>query len=160
MARSCITVTPVTRTITKASSLGILNKSFSDGQAKVPITTIIMIPVRAAMGICSIRLDKNTMNTSKATAAENPDNLPLPPESIFIIVWPIIAQPPIALKNPQMKLASPCPTHSRFGLPSVSVISSTNVRVSKLSIKPMPAMVNENGRTMKNVSKFQGTEGR
>ena len=153
IAKSWITVTPVTRMITNASSLGILNRSFKEGQAKVPITTIIMIPVRAAMGILSISADKNTINTNSAIAAEKPDNRPLPPESIFIIVWPIIAHPPIALKNPQTKFASPCPTHSRLGLPSVSVISSTKVNVSRLSINPMPAMVREKGNTMKKVEK-------
>ena len=41
----------------------------------------------------------------------------------------------------------------------MSVISSTKVRVNKLSIIPIPAIVNENGSTINNVDKFKGTEG-
>ena len=41
----------------------------------------------------------------------------------------------------------------------VSVISSISVRVSKLSISPIPAKVSENGKTINKVSKLNGTLG-
>ena len=107
MARSWATVTTVTSITTRASSLGTLSKSLRDGQANVPITTIIIIPVKAARGIISIRLERNSMKASKAIEAVNPDNLPLPPDSILIMDCPIIAHPPIALKKPHTRLAMP-----------------------------------------------------
>ena len=66
-----------------------------------------MIPVRAANGIISIKPERNNMNASKAIDAVNPDNRPLPPDSIFIMDCPIMAHPPIALKKPQTKFAKP-----------------------------------------------------
>ena len=58
MAKSCQTVTKVTKIITIASSLGTLLIIFNDEEANVPMTTIIIIPVRAAIGIISIHLEK------------------------------------------------------------------------------------------------------
>ena len=107
IAKSCHTVTLVTRIITMASSFGTLDNIFKDAQANVPITTIIMIPVNAAIGIISIHLEKNNIKHNSEIAATIPDNLPLPPEEIFIIDCPIIAHPPIAPKKPHVILLRP-----------------------------------------------------
>ena len=84
-ARSCQTVTAVTRIITKASPFGTLRIILKEVHAKVPTTTIIIMPTRAAMGIISIQLDKNNIKDKSDKAATIPDNLPLPPEEILII---------------------------------------------------------------------------
>jgi hypothetical protein len=63
-------------------------------------------PTRAAIGISEIIDIPNTINNIKNIEAEIPDILPLHPPDILIIDCPIIAQPPIELKNPQMKLAT------------------------------------------------------
>ena len=101
-----ITVIAVTAIITKASLLGIFGSILNVGQAKVPITTINMSQTSAASGIIDIRLVANTIRRIKNTEAEIPEIRPLPPFDILIIDCPIIAQPPIAPKNPHTPFAS------------------------------------------------------
>ena len=89
-----------------------------------------------------------------------PDNLPLPPDLIFIKLCPTIAQPPIPPKNPVTVFATPCPMHSRFGWPVVSVKSSIKFSVSKLSMSPTNAITMAYGKTILSISMLRGTSGR
>jgi hypothetical protein len=57
----------------------------------------------------------------------------------LIIVWPIIAQPPMPPKNPVTTLAMPCPIDSRVLPERVSVRSSTSWAVISDSISPTSA---------------------
>jgi hypothetical protein len=58
----------------------------------------------------------------------------------LIIVWPIIAQPPMPPKKPVTMLATPWPQDSRVLLEWVSVMSSTSFAVISDSISPTRAM--------------------
>ena len=134
-----MTVTPETKTKTKASDLGIFPKMRKLDHSKVPTTTMNITPIRAATGIISIRGEATKMKASKNKAALMPERRPRPPEFTLIILCPIMAQPPIPPNNPVAVLAMPWPIHSLLPRPRVPVISSTNVRVSSDSIKPMAA---------------------
>ncbi len=100
-------VTKVTKTITNTSDLGILLKVFKLAHSKVPTETIIISPVRAAMGIFSIKLAPNMMKTKSITEATIPESLALAPLDVFIRLCPIMAQPPMPENNPDKILAAP-----------------------------------------------------
>ena len=53
---------------------------------------------------------------------------------MLIMLWPIMAHPPIPPKKPVMRLAVPCPRHSRVLFPRVSVNSSIRVRVIRVRV--------------------------
>ena len=116
-------------------------------------------PVSAAMGICSIAGAANKIKNSKNKAAIIPAIRVLPPDSTFIIDWPIIAHPPIPPKNPVARLAHPCATHSLDAPPRWPVISPTRFKVNRLSIKPIDASITAYGNIINKVSKFTGTIG-
>ena len=119
-ARLCKnTVIKVTAIITKTSDLGMRLNVLKLAHSKVPMATIIISPVNAAIGSLSIKLDPNIINTRSIIAATIPDNLALAPEDILIRLCPIIAQPPIPESNPERMLAAPCATASLFPLPLV-----------------------------------------
>src|SRR5690625_6893978 len=63
------TVTKVTKTMTKISDLGYLLKVLKLAHSKVPIATIIINPVNAAMGTCPIKLLPNITNTNNINTA-------------------------------------------------------------------------------------------
>ena len=134
-------VTKVTTTITNTSDFGILLKVRKLAHSKVVTATIIINPVRAAIGSCSIIPEPNMINISKATAATIPDKRALAPEETLIKLCPIIAHPPIPEKRPDSILAVPCATASLLLFPRVSVISSKMLSVNKLSINPTDAMI-------------------
>ncbi|CAI8319218.1 MAG: Uncharacterised protein [Oceanospirillaceae bacterium UBA2001] len=136
-----MTVTPETRINTKASDLGIFLKIRKLDHSKVPTTTINITPIKAATGIISIRGDATKIKANKKRAALIPDRRPRPPELTLIMLWPIMAQPPIPPNKPVTVLATPWPTHSLFPRPRVPVISSTRVRVNNDSIKPIAAKI-------------------
>ena len=58
----------------------------------------------------------------------------------LIIVWPIMAQPPMPPKKPVTMLAMPCPIDSRVLQEWVSVMSSTSLAVINDSISPTSAI--------------------
>ena len=138
-ARSVTTVTPETNTRIKASLRGTLPIMRKLLHSKVPITTINMTPIRAASGIISISAEPTRINSNRETAAVIPDRRPRPPEFTLIMLWPIIAQPPMPPNNPVTVLATPWPIHSRLPWPRVSVISSIRRKVSSDSIRPIAA---------------------
>ena len=86
MARSYITVIVDTKTMTKASTKGILCMIRNEDQANVPITTINITPMRAAMGIISIRGAATTIKKIRKNAAEIPDRRWRAPELILIML--------------------------------------------------------------------------
>ena len=139
-ARLCSTaVTKVTSTMMKTSDVGMRRNVLREAHSNVPMATMTIKPVRAAMGSCSIKGAPNTMNTSNITAATMPLSRARAPELTLIKLWPIMAQPPMPLKSPLNTLAAPWATHSRFPWPRVPVISSKMFNVSKLSMSPTPA---------------------
>jgi hypothetical protein len=105
------------------------------------------------------RLDEGArkrMKTSRAVAAVMPLSLPRPPDFTLMRDWPIMAQPPMPPKTPQVMLATPCPTHSRLPTPRVSVSSSMRVMVMSDSMSPTPARMTEKGRMIQRVSSVAG----
>ena len=58
----------------------------------------------------------------------------------LIIVWPIMAQPPMPPKKPVTTLAAPWPHASRVLSERVSVMSSTSFAVSSDSSRPTRAI--------------------
>ena len=153
-----ITVMAETMMITKASVFGIFLRIRMLDHSNVPKTTMNMTPDSAAKGICSIKLLAKRMKMSRNYPADIPDNRPLPPERILIMLWPIMAHPPIPPKKPVITLAVPCPRHSRVLLPRVSVNSSIKVRVINDSINPTAARMKEKGAMKVRVSQFKGIE--
>ena len=129
--------------MTKISDLGILLKVRKLAHSKVPMATIIIKPVNAAMGNCSISAAPNITMTKSPIAATIPDNRARAPEEILIKLCPSMAHPPIPENTPDNMLAIPCAMASLFPRPRVSVISSMMLRVNKLSISPTPATITE-----------------
>ena len=134
-------VMTVTSTIMKTSLRGMRRNVRRDAHSNVPMATMIIRPVNAAMGNCSMSGAPNKMNTRSMTAAMMPESRARAPELTLMRLWPIIAQPPIPLKRPLKMFAEPWATHSRLPCPRVPVISSRMLRVKRLSIKPTPATI-------------------
>ena len=101
------TVTKVTITITKISDFGILLNEPKLAHSKVPMATMIIKPVRAAMGTFSMKLEPNIINTSNITEATIPESRARAPLETLIKLWPIMAQPPIPENIPESILAAP-----------------------------------------------------
>ena len=97
----------VTAIMTKTSDLGILLKVLKLAHSKVPIETIIIKPVKAAMGSFSIKPEPNMIKTRSIMAATIPESLALAPAEILIRLCPIIAHPPIPDSKPEIIFADP-----------------------------------------------------
>ncbi len=132
----------VTTSITKISCFGILVKALKLAHSKVPMATIIITPVKAAIGNNSITGAPTRIITKIVKAAMIPDNRALEPEDKLTKVWAIIGQPPIPKKKPLAIFAVPCAKHSLLLFPFVPVISSTKFKVNKPSVKPTAAIIN------------------
>lgn len=72
-----------------------------------------------------------------------PDSRFRAPLLMLIMLWPIMAQPPIPPRNPVTRLAVPCAKLSRLGRPRVSVMVSMKLSVSRLSMRPTDAITSE-----------------
>ncbi len=131
----------VTMTMTRVSDVGILRKVRKLAHSKVPIATMIITPVNAAIGNFSIKPEPIMINTRSSKEAVIPDKRARAPDEILMRLCPIIAQPPIPEKNPDRIFAVPCATASLFPRPRVWVISSTIFNVSRLSMSPTPATI-------------------
>ena len=82
------------------------------------------------------------------------------PEALtLIMVWPIIAQPPMPPKKPVTTLATPWPQASRVLWERVSVTSSTSLAVMSDSSSPTKAMARAKGKMICRVSRLNGTFG-
>ena len=112
-------------------------------QSKVAKHTMTMTATRAAIGMSETTGPKTMHSTIRNDPARNVDSRVRAPETLtLIMVWPIIAQPPMPPKNPVTMLAMPCPMDSRVLLEWVSVISSTSLAVISDSIRPTSAIAN------------------
>ena len=100
-------VTPPTNSPTKISSRGTLPNRRKLPHSKVFSATTNITPISAAKGISSIHSDKNRMKAAKNMAVAIPDKRLKAPLLMLIILWPIMAQPPIPPKNPVTILANP-----------------------------------------------------
>ena len=78
----------------------------------------------------------------------------------LIIVWPIMAQPPMPPKKPVTMLATPWPQASRVLSEWVSVMSSTSFAVISDSSRPTSAMASAYGAMMLQGVQVSGTSGR
>ena len=159
IARSVATVTADTSISTRASLRGTLPSTRKLLHSKVPMTTMNITPMSAARGICSISEYATRINSNKLRAAVIPESRPRPPEFTLIMLWPIMAQPPMPPKNPVAVLAMPCATHSLLPRPLLSVISSTSRSVNRDSIRPIAARITAYGKIIISVSRLNGTEG-
>src|SRR5690554_637672 len=119
-ARLCSTaVVPVTTTMTNTSDRGILLNVLRLAHSKVPIATMIINPVSAAIGNCSTRLAPTMMKITSATEATIPDRRARAPFDMLIRLCPSMAHPPIPEKNPERILATPCAKDSLLLRPRV-----------------------------------------
>ena len=160
VARSVNTVMTVTATTTMASCSGTLPSTRSEPQANVSCATTNMTPTSAASGMWAISGDRNSTNSRIMTPPTRPDRRERPPEPRLIMVWPIMAQPPMPPNRPETMLAAPSATHSRLGWPLVCVMSSVRLKVSSVSSKPTIAIRPAYGAMIRRVSRFRGTVGR
>ena len=100
------TVTTVAN-ITIEELRGCFLRSAIDCQLNVPIETMIIIAISAAIGIIPTQSPSPTHKIKRNTPAQRVDSLPLPPDLILITDCPIIAQPAIPPINPVKKLDIP-----------------------------------------------------
>ena len=115
-------------------------------QSKVANDTITMTATSAAMGMSETTGPKTMHSTIRNAPARNVDRRVRAPETFtLIIVWPIMAQPPMPPKNPVTMLAMPWPMDSRVLEEWVSVISSTSLAVISDSISPTSAIAKRVG---------------
>ncbi|MEY9212164.1 hypothetical protein ABH917_001610 [Thermobifida halotolerans] len=104
---------------------------------------MIITATRAAMGIWETQGPKAMHRTIRNTPARNVEKRVRAPAVLtLIMVWPIIAQPPMPPKQPVTMLAMPWPMASRVLLEWVSVMSSTSLAVISDSISPTSANAN------------------
>lgn len=83
-------------------------------QSKVAKDTMTMTATRAAMGMSETTGPKTMHSTIRNAPARNVDRRVRAPDTLtLIIVWPIIAQPPMPPKKPVTMLAMPWPMDSR-----------------------------------------------
>ena len=98
--------------MTKVSDFGIRRRvaGWMLCQSKVPTETMIMTATSAAIGMMATTSPNPTTRTSRKTPARNVEMRVRAPEAFtLIIVWPIMAQPPMPPKKPVMMLAAPWP---------------------------------------------------
>ena len=150
------TVTKVTVIITKTSDFGILLKVFKLAHSKVPMATIIITPVSAAMGNFPIMGAPTRIMSNMVNEAMIPESRALEPAERLTKVCAIMGQPPIPKKKPLAIFAVPCAIHSLLLLPFVDVISSTRFNVNKPSVKPTPAITSAYGKIICKLSMVNG----
>ncbi len=130
-------------------------------QSKVATDTMIMTATSAAMGMSETTGPKTMHSTIRNAPARKVDRRVRAPDTFtLIIVWPIMAQPPMPPKKPVTMLATPWPIDSRVLPERVSVMSSTSLAVISDSIRPTSAMANAYGAMVVSVSIVNGTSGR
>ena len=117
MARLWVATTTTTvATMTMVSLLGI-RRSVAGRmlcQSKVPTETMIMTATSAAIGMTATTSPRPTTRISRKTPARKVEIRVRAPEALtLIIVWPIMAQPPMPPKKPVTMLATPWPQASR-----------------------------------------------
>ena len=136
-------MTTTVDSITPVSDFGIRRRvrGWIECQSKVPTETMIITATRAAIGISATTSPMPTTRTSRNVPARKVESRVRAPETFtLIMVWPIIAQPPMPPKKPVMTFAAPWPSASRVLSDRVSVMSSTSLAVSSDSRIPTRAM--------------------
>ena len=129
-------------------------------QSNVPTDTMIITATRAAIGITPTTSPSPTTSTSRNEPARKVERRVRAPDAFtLIIVWPIIAQPPMPPKKPVMTFAAPWPHASRVLDEWVSVMSSTSLAVISDSSSPTRAIARAYGPMMRSVSSVKGTCG-
>ena len=117
MARLWVaTVTMTVATMTMVSLLGIIFRvrGWMLCQSKVATETKIITATRAAIGMSETMSPRATTRMSRKTPARKVEIRVRAPEALtLIMVWPIIAQPPMPPKKPVTMFATPCPQASR-----------------------------------------------
>ncbi len=122
--------------------------------------TRIITATSAAIGISATSSPRATTSTSRKTPDRNVDSRVRAPEAFtLIIVWPIMAQPPMPPKKPVTTFATPWPHDSRVLSECVSVMSSTSLAVISDSINPTIATPKAYGAMTCRVSNVSGTAG-
>ena len=130
-------------------------------QSKVATETKIITATSAAIGMSDTMSPRATTRMSRKTPARKVEIRVRAPEALtLIMVWPIIAQPPMPPKKPVTMFATPCPQASRVLGERVSVMSSTSFAVMRDSSSPTKAMASANGKMICSVSSVNGTLGR
>merc|ERR1719163_1568748 len=126
---------------------------------KVFTTTTSRIPVRAANGITSMKWYATSTKARTETPATIEDMRPRAPVLTLIMLWPIIAQPPIAMKKELTALPRPWDMQTWFFI-AVELRSSTARHVSTDSTRPMKQSEIANGRhTVHGSESNHGTSG-
>ncbi len=129
-------------------------------QSKVPTATMIMTATSAAIGMTATTSPKPTTRTSRKTPARKVEIRVRAPDAFtLIIVWPIMAQPPMPPKKPVTTLAAPWPQASRVLSEWVSVMSSTSLAVISDSSSPTSAIARAYGAMIRSVSSVNGHVG-
>ena len=130
-------------------------------QSNVATHTMIITATSAAIGMIATTSPRVTTSTSRNTPAQNVEMRVRAPETLtLIMVWPIIAQPPMPPRKPESMFATPWPHASRVLCEWVSVISSTSFAVMRDSSSPTSAIPSENGAMIVKVSQVSGMFGR
>lgn len=115
-------------------------------QSKVLTETRIITATSAAIGIRPTTSPSTTTSTSTKTPARKVLSRVRAPDCFtLIIVWPIIAQPPMPPNKPVTTLATPCPHDLRVLSEWVSVMSSTSLAVMSDSRSPTSARASAYG---------------
>ena len=160
-ARLVATVMIVTSATTRESDLGTLDSLLKVDLSKMSITSIHMVPTRAASGILSITALPATTDIARKNAQLSPLSLFLPPALTLIMDCPIMAHPPIPPRNPVATLPMPWAMHSTWvELGPSSVIWSTSCWVSSVSMRPTMATASAVGAMAVRVPKVSGICGR
>ncbi len=163
IARLWVATTQTTvTTMTVISPAGIRRSVFgaTECQSNVANDTMIITATRAAIGMSETTGPKTMHSTIRNAPARKVDSRVRAPDTrTLIIVWPIIAQPPMPPKKPVTMLATPWPSDSRVLEERVSVMSSTSLAVISDSISPTRAMASAYGATVVSVSRVNGTSG-
>ncbi len=120
-----------------------------------------MTATRAAIGMIATRSPSATTRTSRKTPARKVEIRVRAPETfVLIIVWPIMAQPPMPPKAPVTMFATPWPQVSRDLFERVSVTSSTSLAVMSDSRMPTRATASAYGAMIRSVSQVRATSGK
>ena len=143
MARLCVmTVAATVTTMTMVSLSGMTRsvRGLTECQSMVPTETMTITATSAAMGIRPTMSPSETTRMSRKMPASSVDRRVRAPASRTpIMVWPIMAQPPMPPNRPPTTLAAPWPHDSRVLSEWTSVMSSTSLAVSSDSMRPTSA---------------------
>ena len=138
-----VTATVTSMTMFSLSGIRLSVAGWMLCQSKVPTETMIITATSTAIGIRPTASPSPTTRPSRKRPAKNVEMRVRAPETLtLIIVWPIIAQPPMPPMRPLAMLAMPWPRASRVLSECVSVTSSTSLAVISDSISPTSATPN------------------